>query len=76
MTPAQWQLTLALVGRAANIAFDEYIAASNAASEKCEAYNNASQLLSELRSECDAVNAEKGLSNVVAENQQLVQAVA
>lgn len=76
MTPAQWQLTLALVKRGSDIAFDEYIAASNAASEACERYNQASQLLSDLRSECDAVNAEKGSSNVVAEDQQFVQAVA
>jgi hypothetical protein len=76
MTPSQWQLAIALVERQVGFAFDEYIAAVNASSDASKRYQEASQLLSELRSECEAVNAEKGAPNVVAEDLQLVQAVA
>jgi hypothetical protein len=76
MSPSQWQLTFALVERQKEVAFDEYMAAMDASSQAHKRYMEASQLLSVLRSECDAVNAEKGTTDVVAEDQLVVQAVA
>jgi hypothetical protein len=65
MSPAQWQLTLALVERAAGQAFDAYIDSCTRSSEAFEEMSRINKLRDELRAEAKSVD-EASVASVVS----------